>query len=298
MTMSVDTMGDMSVPVPDGSINVWHRPGGEDSVTAVLIHGLSGNSRWWGRVIAHLPDHTGVIALDARGRAGSADAPPPYDLTTIADDIGRVLDHIELDRAVVAGYSMGGWVAALFGVRHPARAQRLVLVDGGFPLPRDPDADVEEIIDAVVGPSLRRLDREFATRDAYLDYWRAHPAFVDHWEDSMEAPLGHELEAHRNGFRVRANRGAIEMAAREITVGREANEASAHLEVASHLIVVERGTTDQPGGMIPLEVAEEAAAANSELTMQFLADVNHYTLLLGRGAHSVAAAIAPGWLPS
>ena len=297
MTATFERMGDLSVPVPGGSINVWHRPAGEDSVTAVLVHGLSGNSRWFGRVIAHLPDHTGVIALDVRGRAGSADAPPPYDLTTVADDIGRVLDHLELDRAVVAGYSMGGWVAALFGLHHPARAQRLVLVDGGFPFPRAPDVDVEEIIDAVVGPSLRRLDMEFGSKDAYFDYWKAHPAFVEHWEDSMEHALGHELEAHRSGFRVKANRGAIEVAAREITIGREANEASAHLAVPSHLIVVERGTMDQPGGMIPLEVAEDAAA-NSELTMEFLAGVNHYTLVLGRGASSVAAAIAQGWLPS
>jgi len=172
-----------------------------------------------------------------------------------------------------------------------------VLVDGGFPFPREPDANVEEIIDAVVGPSLRRLDMEFGTRDAHLDYWKTHPALVDHWDDSMEPALGHELEAHRGGYRVRANPEAIDVAAREITIGREANEASAHLEVPSHLIVVERGTMDQPGGMIPLELAEDAAAS-SELTMQFLAGVNHYTLLLGRGAPSVAAAIAPGWLPS
>jgi pimeloyl-ACP methyl ester carboxylesterase len=55
--------------------------------TAVLIHGLTGNSRWWTSVIDHLPADLGIIAVDVRGRGGSVDAPPPFDLVTIADDI-------------------------------------------------------------------------------------------------------------------------------------------------------------------------------------------------------------------
>ena len=78
----------------------------------------------------------------------------------------------------------------------------------------------------------------------------------------------------------------------EIIVGEEANTAAEKLEVPTHLIVVERGTTDQLGGMIPLDVAKDAAKANRLLTMQYLPDVNHYTLLLGKGAPVVASAIA------
>lgn len=285
-------MQDVSVPVPGGHINVWHRPA-TGAVTATLVHGLSGNSRWWRRVIEHLPPETGVIALDVRGRGDSVDAPPPYDLSTIADDVARVLDHLGVDRAVVAGYSMGGWVAALFGVGHPDRVERVVLVDGGLPLPRDPDTDPAEMIEAMVGPSLRRLDIEFESEESFFDQWKSHPAFERYWDDSMREALGHELAPTGDGFRVRANAEAIEVGAREITVGPEANEAAARLTVPAHLIVVERGTLDQPGGMIPLQDAENAVIANPELTMQFLAGVNHYTLILGRGAPVVASAIAP-----
>jgi hypothetical protein len=61
--------------------------------------------------------------------------------------------------------------------------------------------------------------------------------------------------------------------------------------VPTELIVVERGTLDQPGGMIPLETAQAAAGANPQLKITFVADVNHYTLVLGKGAPVVAAAI-------
>jgi pimeloyl-ACP methyl ester carboxylesterase len=288
-------MQDVSVVVPGGHINVWHRPPSRgDSPTAVLVHGLSGNSRWWGRVIDHVPDEIGLIVPDVRGRGLSAEAPPPFDLSTVADDIARSLDHFGLERAVVTGYSMGAWAVALFGLHHRGRVERLVLVDGGLPLPRDPGADVEEIIEAFVGPSLSRLELDFTSEDAFFEYWKAHPALEKHWDDSMKAALGHELDPADGHFRVRANPEATEVTAREITIGEEANAAAGRLEVPTHLIVVERGTMDQPGGMIPLDVAEKAARANRLLTMAYLPDVNHYTLLLGKGAPAVASAIAPG----
>lgn len=285
-------MKDVSIPVPRGEINVWHRPASDGAATAVLVHGLSGNSRWWVPVLGHLPEELGVIALDVRGRGASVDTPPPYDMTTIANDIARSLDHFGLGRAIIAGYSMGGWAVALFGVMHRERVERLLLVDGGLPLPRDPDADVEDVIEAVVGPSLRRLEVEFETEEAFFDYWKRHPAFEKHWDDSMRAALGYELAAEGDHYRVRANSEAIRVSAQEITVNPEANAASSKLDVPSHLIVVERGTTDQRGGMIPLDAAKNAATANPELTMQYLLGVNHYTLILGAGAGPVASAVA------
>ena len=284
-------MEDVTVPVPGGNINVWHRRASGSADTAVLIHGLSGNSRWWSSVIEHLPGDLGLIALDVRGRAGSVEAPPPFDLTTIADDVTRSLDYFEVPRAVVAGYSMGGWVAAIFGAIHADRVERIVLIDGGLPLPRDPDTDPEAFIEAMVGPSLRRLEVEFDSEESYFELWKSHPALEKHWDDAMRPALRHELAPKGAGLAVRANPEAIEVGAREITVGTEANEAAGRLAVPAHLIVVERGTTDQPGGMIPLQTAENAATANPELTMQYLPGLNHYTLLLGRGAAPVAAAI-------
>lgn len=286
-------MQDVPIPVAGGDVSVWHRPATGSADTVVLVHGLSGNSRWWGRVIDRLPENLGVIALDIRGRGESVDSPPPYDLATIAEDIARALDHFDIERAIVAGYSMGGWIAALFGVAHPDRVKRLLLVDGGFPLRREPGADADEIIDAVVGPSLRRLEMAFDSEQDFYDYWRGHPSLEKHWEDAMRSALGHELVATDGHYSVRANAEAIRVNAREITVGEDANEAAADLEVPSHLIVVERGTMDQPGGMIPLDLARSAVAANPHLTMEYLRDLNHYTLILGAGAPAVASAIAP-----
>jgi pimeloyl-ACP methyl ester carboxylesterase len=135
---------------------------------------------------------------------------------------------------------------------------------------------------------------EFDSHQAFIDYWKAHPAFRKHWDDAMEPALSHELVEEDGRYSVRANPEAISVGAREITVGEESNQAAAALQVPTHLMVVERGTTDQSPGMIPLEIAEEATKANPNITMQYLPGVNHYTLVLGNGCGPVASAIATG----
>jgi lipase len=287
-------MRDISVEVPDGRINVWHRLAGADGRVIVLLHGLSGTSRWWTRVIDHLPPEVGIAAVDVRGRGGSLEAPPPFDLVTIADDVARTLNRLEVDRAIVAGYSMGAWVAAIFGRRHADRAERLILLDGGLPLSSAPGAAGDEVIEAAVGPALARLEMSFASEEEFFEHWRGHPALVRHWDDSMRAALAYELRPTDGGFRVLANPEAIRVGARQITVDGETNAAAEGVEVPTLLIIVEKGTADQDGGMIPLESARAAAATNPMLAMEYLAGLNHYTLVLGAGASAVASAIAEG----
>lgn len=283
-------MEDVWVNVPDGRINVWYRPAGENKDTAVLIHGLTGNSRWWHRVIELLPDDLGLIALDVRGRGGSVDAPPPYDLGTIADDVARALDHFGIDRAIVAGYSMGAWIAAVFDERHRDRVDRLILVDGGLPLPAH-TTDPDEAIQAVVGPALSRLGSRFNSREDFFDYWRQHPALARHWDDAMRPALDFELVERDGTLEVRVNPDAVRESAREITVDPITNQTGARVGSPTHLIVVGRGTADQAGGMTPLHTAEETVASLDNMTMEYLDDINHYTLVLGEGAPVVAAAI-------
>lgn len=285
-------MKDLSVEVPDGHINVWHRPAATGSPTAVLVHGLTGTSRWWTRVIEHLPPEIGLVVPDVRGRGASYGSPPPFDLPTLADDIVRSLDHLGVDQALVAGYSMGAWVAALCAQGHPDRVRRALLVDGGFRIPSHPNVDAETIIEAVVGPSLARLEVNYPDREAFFDLWKTHPAFEKHWEDAMKTALEYELVESEDGYRVRINPDSVRETARQITVDPDTNDAGAEVRVRTHLIVVERGTADQEGGMIPLQTAEKAAMEMPNLTMQYLPGVNHYTLLLGAGVPAVAGAIA------
>lgn len=95
----------------------------------LLLHGLFGSSRNWMTVQKHLAAHRRVIALDLRNHGSSGHA-PGMRYADMADD---VLDHLAgrgIDGPVtVLGHSMGGKVAMLLALLHPARVDRLIVVD-------------------------------------------------------------------------------------------------------------------------------------------------------------------------
>ena len=285
-------MRDISVPVENGHFNVWHREPGHTSPTIVLIHGLTGTSRWWIPVISHLPDDLGLIALDVRGRGQSWQSPDPYSLRTIADDVARCLDHFKVRTAAVAGYSMGAWVATLFAKHHPGRAERLVLVDGGLPIEFDDGSSAGEILDQVVGLAVARISMEFESLDAYLDFWRLHPALVERWRPNLDDVFNYDIHEVGSTWRVRANQKAIIEGGSDFALDQKTVTTGLWTKTPTILLTVDHGMTDQPGGFIPLKTAQQAAAANPHIEVQLLKGQNHYTLMLGDGAPRVAAAIA------
>ena len=70
-----------------------------------------------------------VITPDLRGHGKSEIVPGPFTMEQHADDLAALLDYLKIRRAVVAGLSMGGYVAFAFWRRYPARVHGLILAD-------------------------------------------------------------------------------------------------------------------------------------------------------------------------
>lgn len=98
-----------------------------DAPTVVLLHGLACTAYLcWFQVFAPLAATHRVVALDQRWH-GRGIRSERFRLTDCADDVAALLDTVGVDRAVVAGYSMGGYVAQETWHRHPDRVAGLVL---------------------------------------------------------------------------------------------------------------------------------------------------------------------------
>jgi len=128
----------------------------------VLVHGFASNKEvnWVSTAWVSTLTRAGrrVIALDNRGHGQSSKLSDPaaYHSEKMAGDVAALLDHLELERADVMGYSMGARITAYLTVMHPQRVRSAILgglgirlVDGvGLP---------ESIADALEAPSLETV---------------------------------------------------------------------------------------------------------------------------------------------
>jgi 3-oxoadipate enol-lactonase len=95
----------------------------------VFLHAFPLGQFMWDRQVAALEARHRVARFDARGFGGSPPGDGPLTMDRIADDAAALMDQLEIERAVVAGCSMGGYAAFSFVRRHPGRLAALVLQD-------------------------------------------------------------------------------------------------------------------------------------------------------------------------
>lgn len=95
-------------------------------VPLVLVHGFPHNRTLWAPQAHGLVDRARCIAVDLRG-FGETAAAPPFGMDRYADDVIGVMDRLRIGRAVIAGLSMGGYVAFAAWRRHRERVRGLIL---------------------------------------------------------------------------------------------------------------------------------------------------------------------------
>lgn len=294
-----ESYSELQVPVDGGTLAAGRWGGGDRIVVA--SHGITANHRSWCAVGEQLVARSGgavsLVAVDHRGRAGSAGVPGPFGLARHADDLIATLDHLGVEAAVLTGHSMGGFVVAAAAERHPGRVDGLVLVDGGLPLPLGfpPGIDPEAATRAVIGPALDRLDQRWPDVDSYVGFFRAHPAFSppNDWHPAADAYVRYDAVVDDDG-RVRSSvdREAVLVDGGAAIVDPETSSALRRIDRPSVLLWAPRGILDQtPGLYHPEQMAAESSELD-HLTAVLVDDTNHYTILVGEtGAARVVETI-------
>jgi pimeloyl-ACP methyl ester carboxylesterase len=123
-----------------------------------------------------------VIAPDTRGHGRTANPATHLTYDLLADDVAGLVDVLELERPVLAGYSDGAQIALEFGLRHPGLASGLVL--GGTmsgPTPAYVDGLSEWGFVAPGEVDLDRIAREFGDDLAVLRAAHVHAASDHAW---------------------------------------------------------------------------------------------------------------------
>jgi len=98
----------------------------------ILLHGGLGSGEMFAPVLPVLAARHQVIAVDLQGHGRTADIDRPLDVRLMAGDIAALIDHLELAKPDVVGYSLGAGVAFQTAVMYPAKVRRLVMVSANI----------------------------------------------------------------------------------------------------------------------------------------------------------------------
>ena len=278
----------LKVEVGDTELGVVRWLGTPGAPVAFGVHGITANAWSWSAVARHLEGRIGLVAVDLRGRGVSHSAPGPFGVRRHGDDLATVVEHLNAAPAIVAGHSMGAYVAMAAAERHPSAIDGLVLVDGGVALPLPDGMPARQALDALIGPALERLRRVWPDRVSYRSMWAEHPAFADGLTPEIERYALSDLTECDGGFRSNVSEEAVRFDGEELLTDEEMRTLLDRLERPATIIRAETGLMATPPPLMPVELIERYPHHD----WRTVRGTNHYTVLIGEdGAAAVAAAL-------
>ena len=146
----------------------WFEAGRGDPL--VLIHGLADDHRAWRRTLPDLMLRHRVVLYDLRGHGQTSLGEPDGSLRQLGADLIALLDALDIERAHVAGFSLGGTVAMRAAIDRPQRVRSLALVATSSRVGRMAAGWYRERVEMVTNgdPELREtIDRD--TVDVYAE---------------------------------------------------------------------------------------------------------------------------------
>lgn len=214
----------------------------------VLLHGLTATRRYvvmGSRALER--DGLRVIAFDARGHGRSSPAPAPdaYMYEDLGLDLERVLDVMEVDRAVLAGASMGAHTALWLALHRPRRVDGLVVITPGYdPATQEDPRRIErwdELADGLERGGVEGFIAAYGT-----------PTVPERWRETVITVIRQRMSLHEHPEAVAQ---ALRVVPRSRPFG-ELDELSA-IEVPATVVA----SADEPDPGHPYALAEAYAAA-------------------------------------
>lgn len=101
---------------------------GEGPETVVFLHGIGGHLETFCLNIAAHAQRYRVIAFDLLGHGYTAKPDGAYEIERYVEHTLRLFDVLGIERATLAGTSLGGWICARIAARHPEKVARLSLI--------------------------------------------------------------------------------------------------------------------------------------------------------------------------
>jgi lipase len=253
----------------------------------ICLHGITAQHRAFNAAARYLETSRGLVGVDLRGRGDSDKPESGYSLEAHAADVVRVLDHLGLQSAVLAGHSMGGFVALKTALMFPERVRAIVLLDGGWPrVESTPEESTEEekqeaaALQEGLARAFKRLDMTFESPEAYLDFWfpDQNLKMEDLPQDLADYYL-YDLGEVEGGYRPKASRVAAEEDSPSVSSTSPTAEEMRGVTCPVALVRASQGFFPDSDPLISDETRDVMAELLDLRTEVLLEGANHYTML-------------------
>ncbi|QIN81444.1 alpha/beta fold hydrolase [Rubrobacter tropicus] len=267
-------------------ISVNRAGDGPDPV--ICLHGITAQHRAFTAAARRVGPVRGLAGVDLRGRGDSDKPDSGYGLEAHANDVVRVLDHLGLEQATMAGHSMGAFVAIKTALMFPGRVRALVLLDGGWPrteVPLQEDMTEEqrreaEAIREGLARAFSRLDMVFETPDDYLNFW-----FPDQNLTMKDLPpdladyYRYDLQKVEGGYNPKCSSEAAKQDSPSVTKTSPTIEEMRAVGCPVALVRASEGFFPGSRPLIPDETRDAMAGALDIRAEMVLPGANHYTMM-------------------
>jgi pimeloyl-ACP methyl ester carboxylesterase len=118
-----------NLSIPVNNFHVSYDDLGEGIIPIIFLHGYPFNKSMWQAQLEFLSPHYRIILCDIRGFGASTDEDSRLSIDLFADDLKAFMDALLIEKAVLCGLSMGGFIALNAMKRFPERFEALLLCD-------------------------------------------------------------------------------------------------------------------------------------------------------------------------
>jgi len=174
----VSSSTNVTIPVPWGSIAALQWTVGDGPYTDwIALHGLLDNAGTFNKIIPGLPDGIRVTCIDLPGHGLSSKlaAGSLYHWLDHVVTLQRVRDYLGIEKCVLLGHSMGGWICGLYSAILPQHVTGLISIDGIKPISRYSDGmipRIREYFSTLEKLEKKNKEKEMSEEEAFTKLFR------------------------------------------------------------------------------------------------------------------------------
>jgi len=171
---------------------------GGNGPTLIFLTGMGSSAYIFNKFAPRFTDKFRVLALTRRGQ-GDSDIPETgYDADTLTEDIRQFLDHLSVEKAILAGHSLAGVELTHFAATHPSRVEKLIYLDA-LDDRREESAIIER--NPLRHIKIKREESSPHTIEEYIaDLKRDAPRLAEIWSELWDEEISRTVKVNEAGI--------------------------------------------------------------------------------------------------